>query len=71
MDHTRRCEAASKGMKKMKGEVIQDPDDGFIDHQRWVKDRADDVQLMTDLMRNKVDDEVDPEPGRKVLYVSW
>ncbi len=55
----------------MKGEVIQDPDDGFIDHQRWVKDRADDVQLITDLVRNKVVDEVDPEPGRKVLYVSW
>jgi hypothetical protein len=54
----------------MKGEVIQDPDDGFIDGQKLVKERADDIQRRTGFLGSTVD-EVKPETGEKVLYVSW
>lgn len=59
-----------EGMK-MKGEVIQDPDEGFIDGRKWVEDRRDDIQMLTGLVVGKIDDEAKQAPDRKVLYVSW
>jgi hypothetical protein len=55
----------------MKGEVIRDPDDGFIECQMWVKDSSEDIQKKAGFFGSTMDEEVEPEPGRKVLYVSW